>query len=134
MQAVIEQSQTSQRRACRLVNLSRSVGRYHAQKDKDGQIREKIIFHAHQRKRFGYRRIHILLKKEGMLVNHKKVYRLYQESGLKVLKRGGRKRALGSRVPMQALAKPDARWSLDFVTDALADGRRIRIESSTIFE
>lgn len=127
MLTIMKQHQISQRRACRLINLHRSVGRYHIKKSRDNDLKERIIFFAHQRKRFGYRRIHILLKKEGIIVNHKKVYRLYKESGLKVLKRGSRKRALGSRVPLQASKAPNARWSLDFVSDSLSIGRRIRI-------
>ena len=127
MQSMIDQFARSQRKACKLVNLHRSVGRYAPKENKDGQLRERIISHAHQRKRFGYRRLHILLKKEGVKVNHKKVYRIYKESSLKVLKRGSRKRALGSRTPLAALGKPNGRWSLDFVSDALSDGRRIRI-------
>ena len=127
MQALIEHHRKSQRKACKLVNLVRSVGRYIPKENKDDELRRKIISFAHQRKRFGYRRLHILLKKEGFEVNHKRVYRLYKESGLKVLKRGGRKRALGSRIPQQSQRSPNARWSLDFVSDTLSDGRRIRI-------
>lgn len=124
---MVEKYGFSQRRACHLLNLHRSVGRYSSARQEDKPLKEKIISIAHERKRFGYRRIHIILKKEGECVNHKKVYRLYRESGLKVSKRGGRKRALGSRLPIQELTKPNERWSLDFVSDALADGRRIRI-------
>lgn len=106
--------------------LHRSVGRYE-KIQKDDQLKEKIISYAHQRKRFGYRRIHLLLKLDGIKANHKRVYRLYKASGLKVLKRGGRKRALGSRMSAKTLEKPNERWSLDFVSDSLANGRRIRI-------
>jgi putative transposase len=127
MQSIIVEHGVSQRRACRLVSLHRSVGRYNVLDQKDQPLKEKIISLAHERKRFGYRRIHILLKKGGIKVNHKRVYRLYSESGLKVRKRGGRKRALGSRLPVKQLNSPNERWSLDFVSDALADGRRIRI-------
>lgn len=127
MKDVMDQHIVSQRKACRLVNLNRSVGRYISRSHEEGLLKERIIAHAHQRKRFGYRRILILLKKEGLKVNHKRVYRLYKESGLKVLKRGGRKRALGSRFSLQILEKPNARWSLDFVSDSLANSRRIRI-------
>jgi putative transposase len=127
MQVLIEKCGFSQRKACRFVNLHRSVGRYSHLRQEDKALKEKMISIAHERKRFGYRRIHILLKNEGEHVNHKKVYRLYRETGLKVLKRGGRKRALGSRLPVIAMQNPNERWSLDFVSDALADGRRIRI-------
>lgn len=125
MRSAIDRHGVSERRACRLVNLHRSVGRYICQEG--DPLKDRIISIAHQRKRFGYRRIHLLLKKEGEPINHKRVYRLYREAGLKVLKRGGRKRALGSRLPLLVLDSPNTRWSLDFVSDALADGRRIRI-------
>lgn len=117
----------SQRRACRLLAFDRSVGRYKHKRKNDKEIKDKIISIAHERRRFGYRRICILLKREGLKINHKKVYRLYKESGLKVRKRGGRKRALGSRIAPIELCKPNQRWSLDFVSDALANGRRLRI-------
>lgn len=127
MELMIESCGLSQRKACCLVNLHRSVGRYKTVRPNDGLLKGKIISLALERKRFGYRRLHLLLKKEGFKVNHKRVYRLYRESGLKIIKRGGRKRALGSRLPMVALNRPNEKWSLDFVSDALADGRRIRI-------
>lgn len=117
----------SQRRACRLLAFDRSVGRYKHKKKNDAEMQAKIISIAHERRRFGYRRIGILLKREGIKINHKKVYRLYKEAGLKVRKRGGRKRALGSRILPEVLFKPNQRWSLDFVSDALANGRRLRI-------
>ncbi len=82
---------------------------------------------ASQSRRFGYRRLHILLKREGVEVNWKKLYRLYREERLTVRKRGGRKRALGTRAPMTIPQDPNQRWSLDFVSDTLVDGRRFRI-------
>ena len=82
---------------------------------------------AAERRRFGYRRLHILLKREGWDVNWKKLYRLYREEGLTVRKRGGRKRAVGTRTPMAIPQGPNQRWSLDFMSDALEDGRRFRV-------
>lgn len=117
----------SQRRACRLLAFDRSVGRYKHKMTNDTETKAKIISIANERRRFGYRRICILLKREGLKINHKKVYRLYKEVGLKIKKRGGRKRALGSRIVPEELCKPNQRWSLDFVSDALANGRRLRI-------
>ena len=117
----------SQRKACRLLSFDRSVGRYKPKPKEDESLKSKIVLIAHERKRFGYRRIHIMLKREGLKVNHKRVYRLYRETGLKVRRRGGRKRALGSRMTVDVLSKANQRWSLDFVSDALADGRRLRI-------
>ena len=82
---------------------------------------------AHQRRRFGYRRLGWLLAREGQVMNHKKLYRLYREEKLMVRQRGGRKRALGTRAPIELLHSINQRWSLDFVSDTLADGRRFRI-------
>jgi putative transposase len=82
---------------------------------------------AHERRRFGYRRLHVLLRREGHVVNHKRVFRLYREEKLAVRRRGGRKRAMGMRAPMILPTGPNQRWSLDFVSDQLADGRRFRI-------
>ncbi len=82
---------------------------------------------AHERRRFGYRRIHVLLRREGVAVNHKRLFRLYREERLSVRKRGGRKRAIGTRAPMVVPLLPNMRWSLDFVSDQLTDGRRFRV-------
>ena len=79
------------------------------------------------RRRFGCRRLHIPLTREGIVMNHKKLRRLYREERLQVRRRGGRKRALGTRAPMALPQGPNQRWSLDFVSDAFADGRRFRI-------
>ena len=82
---------------------------------------------AQQRRRFGYRRLHILLRRDGITINRKKTQRLYREEGLTVRRRKGRKRAVGARAPAPVLALPNQRWSLDFVHDQMATGRRFRI-------
>lgn len=82
---------------------------------------------AAERRRFGYRRLHVLLKREGIRLNHKKLFRLYLEEKLGVRKRDGRKRALGTRLPMVLPEAPNQRWSLDFVSSALNNGRRFRV-------
>jgi putative transposase len=82
---------------------------------------------AQERRRFGYRRLHVLLRREGYVVNHKRLFRLYREEKLAVRRRGGRKRAIGTRAPMMLPTGPNQRWSLDFVSDQLADGRRFRV-------
>lgn len=82
---------------------------------------------AQERRRFGYRRLHVLLKRKGYVINHKKLFRLYREEKLAVRRRGGRKRAIGTRAPMTVRMTPNDRWSLDFVSDQLTDGRRFRI-------
>lgn len=82
---------------------------------------------AAERRRFGYRRIHIMLERQGIVMNLKKLRRLYREEHLEVRKRGGRKRALGTRRPMAVPQAANDRWSLDFISDALTDGRRFRV-------
>lgn len=82
---------------------------------------------AGERRRFGYRRIHVMLGRQGIVMNLKKLRRLYREERLQVRRRGGRKRALGTRWPMLVPDAPNVRWSLDFVSDALTDGRRFRV-------
>jgi putative transposase len=79
------------------------------------------------RRRFGYRRLHILLQREGLTLNHKKLRRIYAEERLQVRRRGGRKRALGTRAPLTLPQGPNQRWSMDFLHDQLSDGRRFRI-------
>jgi putative transposase len=82
---------------------------------------------AQQRRRFGYRRLHILLRRDGITINRKKTQRLYREEGLTVRRRKGRRRAVGARAPAPVLALPNQRWSLDFVHDQLVTGRRFRV-------
>lgn len=117
----------SERRACRVVGLSRSSVRYRDRKADDGALRERLRQLAGQRRRFGYRRLHVLLRREGTRVNHKRVYRLYREEGLAVRRRGRKKVAREARLPVVIPEGPNQRWSLDFVSDALAWGRHIRL-------
>jgi putative transposase len=90
-------------------------------------VRQRLRELAAQRRRFGYRRLGWLLAREGRRMNRKKLYRLYREEKLMVRRRGGRKRALGTRAPMTLPLTINQRWSLDFVSDTLSDGRRFRI-------
>ena len=90
------------------------------------QLHERIVSLAGQRRRFGYRRIHILLKREGWQINVKRVYRLYRNAGLVVRKRSRKRIGLTERVPLLLPETPNHAWSMDFVHDGLADGRRIR--------
>src|SRR5215475_14510022 len=117
----------SQRRACRTIGADRASVRYRSTRPDDGAVRARLRELAASRRRFGYRRLHILLRREGIRLNHKKLRRLYAEERLQVRRRGGRKRALGTRAPMTIPHGPNQRWSMDFVSDALADGRRFRI-------
>lgn len=117
----------SERRACSIVGVARRIVRYRSRRPDDTAIRVRMRELAAQRRRFGYRRLGILLAREGIRMNRKKLLRIYTEEGLKVRRRGGRKRALGARAPMTVPQGPNQRWSLDFVSDALTDSRRFRI-------
>jgi putative transposase len=117
----------SERRACKTISTCRMTMRYETVRADDAALRERLRAIAHERRRFGYRRLHVLLKREGHVVNHKKLFRLYREEKLTVRRRGGRKRAIGTRAPMLIPLRPNERWSLDFVSDQLTDGRRFRV-------
>ena len=117
----------SQRRACSVLGVDRSSIRYRSRRPEDNHIREAMKQVASERRRFGYRRIHVMLERQGIILNLKKLRRLYREEKLQVRKRGGRKRALGTRRPMLVPNAPNQRWSLDFVSDAMTDGRRFRV-------
>lgn len=117
----------SERRACWLVGANRSMLRYESKRANEDILAEEIRKIAFEKRRFGYRRIHMILKRKGRRINHKKVFRIYQELGLKVKKRGGRKRALGLRIIKSISQGINQKWSLDFVSDSLNDGRKIRM-------
>ena len=117
----------SERRACRTIGCVRMTVRYRSRRPDDTELRQRLRALAHERRRFGYRRLHVLLRREGFIVNHKRLFRLYREERLMVRRRGGRKRALGTRAPMLVPQLPNERWSLDFVADQFIDGRRMRI-------
>jgi putative transposase len=119
--------EVSQRRACTAIGVDRASIRYHCRRSDDAALRERLRTLASERRRFGYRRLHILLRREGVALNHKKLRRLYREERLQVRRRGGRKRALGTRAPMALPQGPNQRWSLDFAADAFTDSRRLRI-------
>ena len=117
----------SERRACRILGVDRTSVRYQATRPPDAELRERLKVLAQERRRFGYRRLHVLLRREGQVVNRKRVQRLYREEKLTVRRRGGRKRAMGTRRPLETPLLPNQRWSLDFVSDQMTDGRRFRI-------
>ena len=123
-----EEHGLSRRRACRLVGISRSVAEREPRRARDhARLRERLRALAGERRRFGYRRLHELLRREGFVANHKLVHRLYQEEKLAIRRRGRQKRGLGavmagSWCPIAA----NQRWSLDFTEDRLANGRRFR--------
>ena len=117
----------SERRACEMIGCCRMTVRYASVRPDDAILRERMKAIAVERRRFGYRRIHVLLRREGLRINHKRLFRLYREEKLAVRKRGGRKRAIGTRAPMLVPRMPNERWSLDFVSDQFTDGRRFRV-------
>ena len=124
---MIEQFQLSERRACRLVGLSRDSFRNPPMASEQTQaMRCRIVDIAHQRRRFGYRRVHDLLRRDFPGVNHKRVYRLYREANLAVRKRKKSKRPLHERVPLQLAKAVNEVWSMDFVSDSLSNGRRLK--------
>ncbi|EIN4364812.1 IS3 family transposase, partial [Vibrio parahaemolyticus] len=125
---VIQKStQLSERRACLLVGIQRASLRYQPQANReDDKLQARIKELALERRRFGYRRIHRLLRREGFDVNHKRVYRLYCELGLTVSKRRRRKSQCVEREPLLLPSVPNHTWSMDFVMDALSNGRRIK--------
>jgi putative transposase len=117
----------SERRACSLVAADRTMVRYRSRRPPETELRARLHELANQRRRFGYRRLYILLHDEGEPSGINRIYRLYREEGLAVRKRRSRRKAVGTRAPILVEAKPNARWSLDFVHDQLAGGRRFRI-------
>ena len=117
----------SERRACSLIGADRSSVRYRHRRPDDAALREALRQAAETHRRFGYRRLHAILRRDGHALNRKRTQRLYREEGLAVRRRRGRKRALGTRAPLVAEAVANARWSVDFVQDQLVCGRRFRI-------
>ena len=117
----------SERRACTIVAADRKMIRYRSRRPPDIELRARLRDLANQRRRFGYRRLFILLRDQGEPSGINRIYRLYREEGLTVRKRRARRRAVGTRTPILVEAKVNARWSLDFVADTLVSGRRFRI-------
>jgi putative transposase len=116
----------SERRACRIAALDRGTQRYQPRRVAPTELVERLCTLAAIRPRWGYRRLHILLRREGFAVNIKRVHRLYRQLGLAVTRRRGRKRVAQPRQPMVPPSRPNERWSIDFVSDAVANGRRFR--------
>src|SRR5664279_3400738 len=117
----------SERRACSIVGADRKMIRYRSRRPAETELKTRLRDLANERRRFGYRRLFILLRQEGEPSGINRIYRLYREEGLTVRKRRARRRAVGTRAPILIEAKANARWSLDFVHDQFASGRRFRI-------
>lgn len=125
---ITERFGLSLRRACRLAGLWRSTWQYQPQPRADeGMLRQRLRKLAAQRRRFGAPRLHVLLRREGWQINHKRTERLYRAEGLALRRRRHRKRAAGLRVTVPVPTRPNERWSMDFLHDRLADGRRFRV-------
>ena len=116
-----------ERRACRLVGVGRSTLRYRGRRGGDEDLRRRLRELAAERPRFGYRRLHALLRREGVAVNHKRVERVYRAEGLAVRRRGRKRVARDGRGRAALPGRPNQQWGVDFVSDALAWGRRIRL-------
>jgi putative transposase len=117
----------SERRACSILSADRKMIRYRSRRPPETGLRGRLRELANERRRFGYRRLFILLRREGEPSGINRIYRLYREEGLTVRKRRSRRRAVGTRAPILVEARPNARWSLDFVHDQFACGRRFRV-------
>jgi len=114
-------------RACRLVRLNRSTYYFKSQAKDQSALRIRLKDLAASRVRYGYRRLHVLLQREGWKVNHKRVHRIYVQEGLSLRLKKSKKRTAMARVPCPPASAPNERWSMDFVSDRLADGRRFRV-------
>jgi putative transposase len=124
---LLDAYQVSERRACKVAKVHRSLFRYQSQADDQAFLRKRIREIAAVRVRYGYLRIHVLLRREGWHVNHKRVYRLYCLEGLHLRhKRPRRHVSAAHRVERPLAGQPNESWSMDFVSDALFDGRRLR--------
>jgi putative transposase len=123
---VMQELHLSERRTCRTLGLSRSLLQYTPRPDRNGALRVRLRELAEQRRRFGSPRLHVLLKREGWAVNHKRVERLYRAEGLSLRRKRSRKRGAPLRVMLPAPCSVNERWSMDFVTDSLTNGRRFR--------
>jgi putative transposase len=117
----------SERRACRLAKARRSTVRYKSVKPTDEALRQRIRDLSDRHRRFGHPRLHVLLRREGFGANHKKTHRIYVEEGLQVRKRKKRRRSAIARRPLVLPSRPGQRWSMDFMSDQLSSGRRIRL-------
>ena len=117
----------SQRRACRLVGVHRSVVRHQSQRGNDTVLRERLKAVAAEFPRYGYKMLHARLKTEGLVVNRKKTYRIYREERLQVQRKRRKRLPARDRCPLPLPGAPNQRGSMDFMSDQLATGRRFRV-------
>ena len=114
-------------RACGLIGISRSLYGYRSRRPSCTELRQRIGELAGEKRRYGYRRIHILLRREGWKVNRKRTYRLYREAGLAVRRRKRKRIGLFERKPLPKPSTVNRSWSMDFIADGLIDGRKLRV-------
>jgi putative transposase len=124
---VTESHGLSVRRACGLVGIWRSTFSYESRRPDDQELKEHLKELAAKRPRWGYRRLHVLLRRAGVPVNHKRVYRLYREEGLTVRRKKRKRMAQRHREVLRAPGGVNQRWSIDFMRDTLANGRVFRV-------
>lgn len=123
---LVQNKDLSQRRSCRLLKLHPKIYRYVSLKSNDNVLRSNLIDIAKQRKRFGYRRVHVMLKRKGFDVNHKKVYRIYKEENLSVRRTKRKRLKSGQRENILTPIFPNEQWAMDFMSDSLSYGRKFR--------
>jgi putative transposase len=128
VEVMCSEGTVSERRACGLIPMHRGTCRYRGRRSEDPRLRERLRELAAARRRFGYRRLQVLLRREGFAVNHKRVYRLYVEEKLGLRRKRGRRRmpTTAARVPLKRPVSPDEVWTMDFTQDAFASGRKFR--------
>ncbi len=125
---LVEKFDVSERRACRVVGLSRSSHRYRHRLSEPKGLRNRLREHAAQYRRWGYKKMTVLLQRDGYRVNHKRVYRVYRQEKLLVHQRRRRRRCASLvRVPPRRAERPNQQWAMDFMADSLANGRRFRV-------
>ncbi len=124
---VTKELNLSVRRTCRALGFSRSNWHYKSRRAPQKELISRLRALASKRKRWGYRMLHTILRREGQVVNHKRVYRLYCLEGLAVRRKVRKRMARGPRVTPPLATRPNERWSMDFVSDVTSSGRRYRI-------
>lgn len=127
MDYAVSQCGLSERQATKLVNLNRSTSQYTPVNKNDDELRSRMKELAYTHKRYGSPRLHVLLKKEGLVINHKRTERIYKEEKLSLRRRTKKKRILPVRVHMSVASRPNEVWSIDFMSDSLTNGRRFRV-------
>ena len=124
---LIESFGLSKNKACKFTALRRATFDYKSRREPDTELRKLLIEIAHKRRRFGSPRLHIMIRRKGIIVNHKKIERIYQEEKLQIRKRKKKKLTGCLRVPAPLPQKPNQRWSMDFMSDSFCTGRRFRV-------